>query len=600
MDYMNPGQYYKERLEELKKTLSRLLLKNKSLGWIRLGTLIAYLLGLYILWSLSIWLIVTVTLVMLFLFTRLILDDIKNKAAIKHLNHLVSINNDELKALDYNYYHFPNGSAFENKDHYYANDLDIFGTASVFQYINRTTSDMGSDILSSWLLSPTDRDTILQRQLAVKELKDHRKWQQELQAFGTERPIRSSVRKKLEQWGANVEVFSTFKPWYWLRYLLPAIILSVFTLTVFSILSLNILYCFLFFYAILAYQINKKVAPIHNSLTKIVEELEVLTTSMSLIENNTFNASLLILMQGQFKHGNKYTASGQFNKLKKILERLDLRYNLLISAPLNLLLLWNLQQVLDLEKWKSNNKTRLSQWFEALGQFESLNSLSVLSFNHPEWCFPVLREPFFYIKASNVGHPLINKNKRVNNSIEINEKGELMLITGSNMAGKSTYLRSIGINVILAMAGSAVCAESFSLSPVQLITSMRISDNLEESTSTFYAELKKLKIIIDKVNAGEHVFILLDEILRGTNSLDRHTGSVALIKQLIKHEAAGIIATHDIALAELNEDYPANILNFHFDVQVKGEELYFDYELKPGVCTSLNASILMKKIGIEL
>ena len=175
-----------------------------------------------------------------------------------------------------------------------------------------------------------------------------------------------------------------------------------------------------------------------------------------------------------------------------------------------------------------------------------------------------------------------------------------MLITGSNMAGKSTYLRSIGVNVVLAMAGAPVCAAKFLLSPVTIISSMRIADNLEESTSTFYAELKKLKTIIDKVNAGEKIFILLDEILRGTNSLDRHTGSEALIKQMIKHKAACIIATHDIELAKLQQTYPQNILNYHFDVQVSNEELYFDYVLKEGICTSLNASILMKKIGIEL
>lgn len=204
------------------------------------------------------------------------------------------------------------------------------------------------------------------------------------------------------------------------------------------------------------------------------------------------------------------------------------------------------------------------------------------------------------MEGTEVGHPLIPAGKRVNNPIKIQDSGELMLVTGSNMAGKSTYLRSIGINTILAMAGAPVCAAYFCLSPVQIVSSMRIADNLEESTSTFYAELKKLKIIIGKVNSNENVFILLDEILRGTNSFDRHTGSVALVKQLIKHQAAGIIATHDVELAELKKDHPSGILNYHFDVQVNNEELYFDYKLKEGICNSLNASILMKKIGIEL
>ena len=239
-------------------------------------------------------------------------------------------------------------------------------------------------------------------------------------------------------------------------------------------------------------------------------------------------------------------------------------------------------------------------WFDVLGELEALSSLSTLHFNHPDWCFPELKKEHFSISGTEVGHPLIHATKRINNPIAINQSGELMLITGSNMAGKSTYLRSIGINVVLTMMGSAACAKSFSLSPVQLITSMRIADNLEENTSTFYAELKKLKTVIEKVNNHEPIFILLDEILRGTNSLDRHTGSVALTKQLIKQNAAAIIATHDVELANIEKDYPANILNYHFDAQVNNDELYFDYSLKKGICQSINASILMKKMGIEL
>jgi len=168
------------------------------------------------------------------------------------------------------------------------------------------------------------------------------------------------------------------------------------------------------------------------------------------------------------------------------------------------------------------------------------------------------------------------------------------------MAGKSTFLRSVGINVILAMMGAPVCAQSFSVYRMKIMSSMRIADNLEENTSTFYAELKKLKDIIEAVNRNERIYILLDEILRGTNSLDRHAGSIALVKQLIHHKAVGMIATHDIELAKLAEEFPANIHNYYFDVQVANDELYFDYSLKKGVCKSMNASILMKKIGIEL
>jgi DNA mismatch repair ATPase MutS len=253
-----------------------------------------------------------------------------------------------------------------------------------------------------------------------------------------------------------------------------------------------------------------------------------------------------------------------------------------------------------LEKWKKDNKENFDDWFTALGYLEALNSLATIKFNHPEWCFPQIKENHFSIDAKALGHPLIPPDKRIDNDIHIHKNGALMLITGSNMAGKSTYLRSVGVNIVLAMAGSVVCAKKISVSPVSLISSMRIADNLSESTSTFYAELKKLKTIIDLVKKENKIFILLDEILRGTNSLDRHIGSKALVTQLIKCHAVGIIATHDLELAKLQNDYPSNILNYYFDVQVEGEELHFDYKLKEGVCNSLNASILMKKIGIEL
>ena len=351
--------------------------------------------------------------------------------------------------------------------------------------------------------------------------------------------------------------------------------------------------------ALLAFYISKKVTPLHNQVSKMTDELEVLSDSIQLIEQSGFTSTLLQDLQKQFKQQHE-KASSQLIQLKKILERLDLRFNFVVFIPLNILLQWDLQQALALEKWKQRNQIHVLTWFTALGEFEALNSLSTLSFNHPTWCFPLLKEEHFFIEGKDIGHPLIPADKCVNNPLLIDKSGELMLVTGSNMAGKSTYLRSIGINTVLAMAGASVCAKYFCLSPVQIISSMRIADNLEESTSTFYAELKKLKTIIDKVNNNEKVFILLDEILRGTNSVDRHTGSAALIKQMIKHKAACIIATHDLDLAKMKEEYPGNILNYHFDVQVSNDELYFDYRLKEGICTSLNASILMKKIGIEL
>ena len=596
---MEPTLFYRNRIANLQEQLKKLQQKKFYFGWLRFGSIAAIIIAFYVLWSLGAWYVIIVSIILLIVFTRLLFADLNNKAAIARLNNLININTDELKFLDGNYHGFPDGNQHAPADHLYANDLDIFGKASLFQYINRSTSEMGSSQLANYLQFPAELDFILQRQIAAKELSNKIEWIQNLQAKGREKQITFSTKTRLAEWIGEPPFFSQFKPWKWLRYVLPLIICTVVTLYIFDIVSSGVFYLFLFAFAAIAYQVNKIVAPIHEKLSKIAEELAILSQSIYRIEGATFESPLLRELQLTFLHQDK-NVSDDISKLRKLLDRLDLRYNLLISLPLNILLLWNLQQVLDLEKWKFYQRKNIKTWFDTLGHIEALNSFGVLHFNEPGWTFPDIVPGYFFIEGKETGHPLIQKATRVNNDIEIKHDGELMLVTGSNMAGKSTYLRCIGINVILAMAGAPVCAKYFKVSHVQVISSMRITDNLAESTSTFYAELKKLKTIIEKVNKGEKVFILLDEILRGTNSLDRHTGSVALMRQLIKHHAAAIIATHDLDLANLKDEYPDNIINYHFDVQVSNDELFFDYRLKPGVCTSLNASILMKKIGIEL
>ncbi|MBS1495576.1 MAG: hypothetical protein JSU03_10690 [Bacteroidetes bacterium] len=596
---MTAQEFYTSRIETLTAERKKLLQKKSIFAVLRLGSIALIIAVFYFLWSAGVAWVIAGALLLLIIFTRLVLKDIATKDAINNLSHLIKINEDELKALEGNYYHFDNGAGLNPSEHYYANDMDILGHASLYQFINRTTSEIGSRQLAAWLLAPADTDEIIKRQNAFKELKNKTAWLQQLQAYGKEQSIKIDTTKRLKAWFDSPPIFLPFKPWQWLRYVLPAIIAGVSVAAYFDAVPMQLFYAILLLYAIIAFQIDKYVSPIHEQLSKMVNELNTLSKTIKAIESENFQSPLLTQIQQQYAAGDT-KASYKLSRLKKILDRLDLRYNIVISAPLNIFLLWNLQQVLDLEKWKRQYAGDSLLWFHHIGIFEALNSFTTLHFNNPQWVFPGFKEPHFFIEANNLGHPLINKNKRVNNFININNKAEIMLVTGSNMAGKSTYLRSVGINVILAMAGAPVCADVFNLSPVQLISSMRIADNLEESTSTFYAELKKLKTVIDKVNNHEHVFILLDEILRGTNSLDRHTGSAALIKQLIQQKAAAVLATHDVQLAALQNDYPENIVNYHFDVQVNNEELYFDYKLKPGVCTSLNASILMKKIGIEL
>lgn len=592
-------EFYKQRIVMLQTDLNQLYKKKLMLGWLRLTAIAGVIMAVYFLLPYGIWYSIITGALFLLLFTRLVFADLKNKASIIHLKHLITINDDELNLIAGNYFYLKNGSEHIPKEHLYATDLDIFGHASVFQYINRTTSEIGSSTLADWLLNPAIPEDILERQASVKELSAQTTWRQELQAFGIAEKIQKETVTRLQKWFDEDYSFTKTKFWIVARYLIPILMLTVLLLNFTDLLSTYTRNYFLLAATLFAFFVSKKVTPLHQQVSKMTEELEVLTKSIHLIEEANFKSNLLQEMQQQFT-GQQNKASKQIGKLKKILERLDLRFNYIVFIPLNILFQWDLQQAIALEKWKEQNHKHVIKWFSVLGEFEALSSFSTLSFNHPDWCFPVMKQEHFFMEGKDIGHPLIEAGKCVSNPIKIDHTGELMLVTGSNMAGKSTYLRSIGVNTVLAMAGAPVCATYFCLSPVQTISSMRIADNLEENTSTFYAELKKLKIIIDKVNNNEKVFILLDEILRGTNSLDRHTGSVALIKQLIKHHAACIIATHDVELAKMKEQFPANILNYHFDAQVNKDELYFDYRLKEGICTSLNASILMKKIGIEI
>ena len=233
-------------------------------------------------------------------------------------------------------------------------------------------------------------------------------------------------------------------------------------------------------------------------------------------------------------------------------------------------------------------------------EFDFLTSFGTFSFNHTEYTFPEIKEGEFYLEMEQAGHPLINAQTRVDNDIIINGHKQLLVITGANMAGKSTFLRTVGVNMILAMAGSVVCAEKLIISPMQLHTSVRTSDSVQKSESYFFAELKRLKSIIDRMQSGENLFVIIDEMLRGTNSKDKHHGSEALIEQFIRLSGSGLIATHYIALGSLADKYPDNVKNYRFEVEIENNELEFDYKLKTGISQNLNATFLMKKMGITV
>ena len=589
---------YEQRIASFSRQVAQRQSRLNRVAWARF--LVAVLLAA------SFWLLKPVGLLIAFaaaaacfaMFLRLVVISVKLKEELQHLHLLLHINRQELDIAAGHYTNLPDGKEFLPTMHDYAQDLDILGRASLYQYLNRTSSAQAHQTFAGWLLAPSPVDAILHRQEAAKELAPQCDWRQQLHAYGLKEKVTLSTQHQITTWLSEPNLFAAAH-WKLTRWIAPAIILCALAFYLADLIPASPFFLLVFIFFVASNLISRKVNDIYTKLDSAVKEINTLYTVTGWIERAKFSSSLLRLMQQKCMTGSS-PASTQIRNLKKILNRLEYRLNPLVFFPLNTFLFWDLHQVLALEQWKEANRNSVHDWFEAMQTVDALCSLAAIGFNHPDWSYPLFAPGHGTLKATALGHPLIAANKRVCSSFATEGTGKIALITGSNMAGKSTFLRSVGVNGVLAMMGAPICAEAFLLSPMQFISSMRVTDNLEENTSTFYAELKKLKWIIGQVNKGAPVFLLLDEMLRGTNSLDRHTGSKALIEQLIKQHAVAMVATHDIELASLQRQYPTAITNYHFDVQVANDELYFDYLLKEGVCKSLNASILMRKIGISL
>lgn len=597
MDKQIPRETYNNKIKVLSVSLKDLKTKRTYLGWIRLFIVIIILFFVYRLFfqsSILIWSIVAAGIAA---FLYVISIDAENNEKIGDTERLLAINNEELSILIGNFYKREDGASFLPDEHPYAADIDLFGRASVYQYINRCTSEQSKKLLASLLLHPSEENIIIERQQAAKELSKYTEWRQQLQSSGIANPLTAATEEKIAAW---LKMPESLKETFWkiLPNIFTVVTLASFAAYLFDWMPSPVFTLLVFVFFLFAKYTSAKVNKTYAALSKIETEVNTIYQQLKLIENIPAAAPLLDSYKQLLV--SERNGSESIKELKEVLKRFDFRLNTLVFIILNTFLLWDVRQTNSLNKWKSRNTVFVAQWFSILANVEVINTLATLTFNHSDWIFPEIDKKHFTLSAEQIGHPLIDAKKRVDNSFYTKGAGKISIITGSNMAGKSTFLRSIAVNLVLAQTGAPVCAKAFTFSIVHLYSSMRISDNLAENTSTFYAELKKLKNIIDEVKQHSKVFILLDEILRGTNSLDRHTGSEALIRQLIREQAVAVIATHDVELADLEKEYGNAISNYHFDVQVAGEELYFDYKLKTGICQSMNASILMKKIGIEI
>jgi ABC-type multidrug transport system fused ATPase/permease subunit len=594
---MLPGEFYKSRAEEFGVKAERL---QKLSNRLSMGRLIVFAGGLVLfaaLSTLSVIAAIAVLICSMILFAWMVISYGIAERQRNHFRHLEEINKLEIRCLEGDFSGFKSGGEYAERDHPYTYDLDIFGRTSLFQLICRTTSKPASDMLAGYLKQPAPTDEIMSRQEAVKELAPMTGWRQEFMTIGFQNAGAENDPSALMKWLESDDIFQNRKREKTALWLLSILALASIAMVIAGVpaallapvFTVNFIFYFTRF---------RRITKLHEQVSRSSELLRNYSSSIGMIEKETFRAGKLEVLQGSFRGGSD--ASVQVRTLARLVNRLDSRLNVLVSIPLNLLFFTDIRFCLALEEWKGQHAARIPGWFAAMAEFEVLSSLANMAYNNPSWVFPEIVPDFFTFRAVNMGHPLIPEKKRINNDFESSGHGKTILITGSNMSGKSTFLRTCGINTALALAGAPVCASSFTLSHVRIHSSMRITDSLEENISSFYAELRRLRSVITEAEKDPRVFLLLDEILRGTNSDDRFTGSVALIKQLMGYETVAMVATHDLRLAGLSKDIPGKIDNYHFDVKISGEELFFDYKLTPGICSSFNASLLMKKMGINV
>ncbi len=594
---MSPREVYQSREAEFSATAERLQKLSDRLSMARLAAFAGGLVLFAVILSFSVIAAIVTLAVALAMFAWLVIKYETTERSRKRNLYMAEINRLELKCLEGDFSGFKPGEEYIERGHPYSYDLDIFGKASLFQYICRTTSRPAADRLAEYLKHPAPLDEILKRQEAVQELQPLTDWRQELMTLGYLNAGADNDPDPLMQWLGSGDIFlKTGREKIitgCLTLLAPACIAAVTAGLPAAILAPVFGVNFIFYFTRF-----KRISKLQEQVSRSSDLLKAYSDIIKLIENRSFNAPLLQKLQSSFR--DEIAASERIRQLSKLVGRLDYRLNVLVSAPLNLLFFADIHFCLALERWKREHASRIPGWFASMAEFETLASLANMAFSNTGWVYPQVTEDYFVFRAEEMGHPLIPEGRRISNSFATEGAGKAVIVTGSNMSGKSTFLRTCGVNTVLAFAGAPVCASAFTVSLVRLHSSMRISDSLEENISSFYAELRRLKAIISGAEADPKVFLLLDEILRGTNSDDRYTGSVALIKQLTGYRAVAMVATHDLRLAGLEKDPQHSIENYHFDVKVNNEELFFDYRLTPGICSSFNASLLMKKMGIKV
>ncbi len=516
----------------------------------------------------------------------------------KYFSNLALINKNEADALAGDLSAFDPGECYTDIHHDFSNDVDLFGNNSLFHSINRTITENGRDILAEWLSDPYILAADLEeRQDTVRELAAKKKWRHEFMASGMNVPLDREGIAGLIDWLNEKNVISSSVLARFLIIFLPVAVCTTFILAVLGTISY---YFFTMIFLLNLFYISlglKKTNRIHDMVSRKHDYLSALIDMLNDFGRESFTSASLNNIKRSFT-GDNVSATASLKSLGDLIQAFDSRINMFAGLVLNGLLLWDYQCNYRLEKWRNRYRDIFPSWLDMLGRVDAYLSLANYAFNNEDFVYPVISGTPSLFSATNLGHQLISEEKRICNDFSIRKKGTICIVTGANMAGKSTFLRTVAINYILAMAGAPVCATEMSFVPVKLFTSMRTTDSLSDNESYFYAELKRLKTLLEKVMNGEPVFIILDEILKGTNSEDKSSGSKLFMRKILKYGGTGLIATHDISLGKLEAEAPDRIVNKCFEIEIDGQSILFDYKLHDGITKKMNAVFLMSQMGI--
>ena len=505
-----------------------------------------------------------------------------------------------IQRLDGRWASFPeHGQAFHDDDHAYGLDLDIFGTGSVFQLINDARTPVGERMLAGWLKQGAAPSAIAQRQIATRELSALHSLREEFAVAGATATSAASDPAPFVAWASGPASLAALGAIKAIAWGLPSVCIALaIASSRIPVLVGSLVVCFLAEMALLAH-LEPKLRTALDAACRRSEDLQRFAKMIEIVEKHGFESSALKLIQ-QRLGASGAAASVELGRLSRIVSTLEARENGAFRATLGVMLLWDVHGVAALERWQRRVGPHVPGWIDALAETEALCSLATFAFEHPGYCYPEVTSEALHFEATGLGHPLLDAQRVVVNTVSLPEPGAVLLVTGSNMSGKSTLLRAVGIAAVLAQAGAPVCAWSLRMSACQVCTSMRISDSVRDGVSRFYAEILKIKRVVDAAGQEQGVLFLLDEILHGTNSRERHIGARSVIRTMVGKGAIGAVSTHDLALADLSETLAGKVRTVHFQEQLQGEEMSFDYQLREGVVTSGNALRWMRRVGLPV